>query len=214
MTPMSGVLDSGTCPEHVIPIVLGGAQAFDGGIQGGHGAGHILSGGISIKTAVDLATLVQESSEPPRVGPGAGGRDAAMVGMEGEATDRINGGLTEDDVWKRVGGNGEEAAVFLGAGRHPPPGAVGGSTKFSADGSVLVVWVAQQQENGVGPGVGIESAGLMPASVSAPRNSRTAFTPTFQVFQCLHWMAVRVPSLSITRSMPPSGLAPPRLLTL
>jgi len=26
----------------------------------------------------------------------------------------------------------------------------------------------------------------MPESVSAPRNSRTAFTPTFQVFQCLH----------------------------
>lgn len=75
------------------------------------------------------------------------------MGIKCEAADGINGGLAEDDVWQRAGRNGEEAEVFLAAGRQTPPTTVSGSTQFSTDGEVMV---SQKQENDIGPGVGIE----------------------------------------------------------
>ena len=47
------------CLEHVIPVVFRRAEAFDGGVQGGHGASHIVTGGIGIEAAIDRVTLVQ-----------------------------------------------------------------------------------------------------------------------------------------------------------
>ena len=65
----------GTGLEHVIPIVLRGAQTLDGRMEGDHGLGHSLAGRISIEAAVDRAALIQEVSQPARVWRGASGRE-------------------------------------------------------------------------------------------------------------------------------------------
>ena len=54
-----------------------------------------------------------------------------------------------------TGRNGEEAEVFLGAGGQATPRAGGGSAQFGAD---RQIFLSQQQENGIGSGVGIEGA--------------------------------------------------------
>ena len=77
--------------EHVVPIVLSGAEALDGGVQGDHGASHGVTRGVGIEAAVNLAALVQQRLQPSRVGPCAGGRETAAAGMEGKTTDGING---------------------------------------------------------------------------------------------------------------------------
>ena len=87
--------------EHVVPVVGRRAEAFDGRMQSDHGGGHGVAGGVGIEAAVDLASLVQQRREPARVGPGAGGREAAVVGMEGKATDGIDGRFAKDN---RAGG--------------------------------------------------------------------------------------------------------------
>jgi hypothetical protein len=47
-------------PEHVIPIVLGGTEALNGGVQRDHSLSHGVTDGVGIKPAVDLAALVQQ----------------------------------------------------------------------------------------------------------------------------------------------------------
>ena len=47
-------------PEDVVPIVLGGAKALDGGVQGDHGGSHGVAGGIGVEAAVNLTTLIQK----------------------------------------------------------------------------------------------------------------------------------------------------------
>jgi hypothetical protein len=143
--------------EHVVPVVLRRTEAFDGGVQSGHGASHIIPGGIGIEAAIELTTLVQQRLQPARVGPGPGRGEATVLRMKGEATDCIDGRLTEDDGWQRGAGNGEAAQVFLGAGRQAAPATLGGAAQFGPHGEVVF---SEQQENGVGPGVGIQSARL------------------------------------------------------
>ena len=67
------------------------AKALDGGMQGDHGASHGVTGGVRIEAAVNRVTLVQERAQPARVGAGAGGGEAPVSGMEGKATDGVNG---------------------------------------------------------------------------------------------------------------------------
>ena len=85
------------CFEHVVPVVGGRAKALDGGVQGDHGIGHLVASGIGIKATIDLSGLSQQGFEPSWVGPGAGGGEATGLGMEGKATEGINGGFTKDD---------------------------------------------------------------------------------------------------------------------
>jgi len=56
-----------------------------------------------------------------------------------------------------MGGNGEAAQVFLGAGCQAVPGLSGRATKLGADGEILFV---VQQEDGIGSGIGIVGAGV------------------------------------------------------
>ena len=126
------------CPEHVVPVVLRRTKAFDRGMPSDHCAGHVVAGGISIKAAVDLAALVQQRFEPTWVGAGAGGGEAMVLGMKGEATDCIDGRLTEnDDSWQRGGGNGEAAQVFLGAGCQAAPEMLGSAAQFGPHREVI-----------------------------------------------------------------------------
>src|SRR6059036_3678032 len=124
-------------------------------MQSGHRAGHVVTDGISVEAAVDLPTLVEQGAQPAWVGPGAGGGQATVLGMESKATDRIDGRLTENERWASFGGNGEEARVFLRADRQTTPTPLGGAAQLGTDRDVSL---SQEQENGVGPGVGVESA--------------------------------------------------------
>ena len=146
-------------PEHVVPVVVGRAKALDDGMQGDHGASHGVTGGVGIETTVNLATLIQQRPQPVRVGAGAGRGEAAGSGMEGQATDGIDGRFAKDHHMsadrygggQRLGGNGEAAQVFSGAGCQAVPRLSGRATKLGADGEILF---AAQQEDGVGPSIG------------------------------------------------------------
>ena len=148
--------DLRSCREHVVPVMSRRTEAFDGGVQSDHGASHVLASGIGVKTAVDLAALVQERCQPAWAGSGAGCREAPVLGVESKATERINGRLTKDESWASLGGKGEEAQVFLRAGGQAAPPPLSGSAQLSPDREVLF---SQQQENGVSSGIGIERAG-------------------------------------------------------
>ena len=66
-------------------------------MEGDQGLSHGISSGIGVKAAVDAKMLVDEGGEPSGIWPGASGGDAKMTGMEGRATDGINGRFAEDD---------------------------------------------------------------------------------------------------------------------
>ena len=83
--------------EHVVPIVGRRAETFDRRVQSDHGDGHVVAGRISIEATVDRAGLVQQGVEPKRIGPGAGGRKAATVRMQGKTTEGIDGRLAKDN---------------------------------------------------------------------------------------------------------------------
>ena len=89
MTEVSGLF----ALEHVVPVVGGRAETFDGRMQSDHGGGHVIAGEVGIEAAVDWASLFQQGLEPQRIGPGAGGRKAAAVGMQGKTTEGINSAL-------------------------------------------------------------------------------------------------------------------------
>ena len=56
-----------------------------------HGMGHGLTGGIGVKAAVDFQVLFKEWSQPSGIWPGAGGGEAAMLGMKCAATEGVDG---------------------------------------------------------------------------------------------------------------------------
>ena len=128
---------------------------MDGRMESDQGIGHGIACGVGIEAAVDLAALGEEGRQPAWVGSGAGGGEATVLGMEGEATEGIDGRLTEDEGGPRGGRNGEEAEVFLRAWSQAPPLLEGGAAQFGPDGPVFF---SQQQEDGVGSTVGIKSA--------------------------------------------------------
>src|SRR3982074_2648339 len=97
-------------------------------MQSAHGMGHGVSGGVGIKAAVEFVALIDERGQPAWVGPGAGGGDATEVGMEGKATDRIDGRLTEGDGLQRSSGDREVTWSYA------VPGAMGGSAKLGVEG--------------------------------------------------------------------------------
>ena len=159
----AGGLCSGA--EHVVPVVMGRAKALDGGMQADHGASHGVTGGVGIETTVNLATLSQQRPQPVRVGAGAGRGEAPVTGMESQATDGIDGRFAKDHPLsadrhgggQRLGGNGEGAQVFSGAGCQAVPRLLRGAAKLGADGEILF---AAQQEDGVGSGIGVEGPGV------------------------------------------------------
>ena len=107
-------------------------------MESDHGTSHGISGGVGIEAAVDLATLADKLREPERVLPGAGGRDATVLGMDGKAAEGVDGGLTEDDFFDLGGGDGEVAEVFSGAGHQAMPGLPTGSPKLGADRGIFL----------------------------------------------------------------------------
>ena len=130
---------------------------MDGRMEGDHGAGHGLPGGVGVKAAVELAALGQQRAKPAGVGPNTGGGEATVLGMEGEAADGVDGRLTQNDGRQGGGGNGEEAQVLLGTGGHSAPTVVSGPAEFGADRSVIL---SQQKEDGIGSGIGVEASSL------------------------------------------------------
>jgi hypothetical protein len=73
-------------------------------------------------------------------------------GVKGEATDGIDGGLTEDDPCERGQRNGEEAKVLLRAGSQATPPTISGGPQFSAH---RVVLLSKQHKDGIDFGVGV-----------------------------------------------------------
>ena len=105
----------------------GGAEALDGGMASDQGIGHGVACGIGIEATVDCAALGEQRRQPAWVGRGAGGGEASVLGMEGEATEGIYGRLTEDKGGLRSGRNGEEAEVFLRTWSQATPVQLGGA---------------------------------------------------------------------------------------
>ena len=121
------------------------------------GIGHIVAGRVGVKATVNFISFGDKGWKPNGIGPGAGGGEAAMDGMESKATDGVNSRLAEDDGWQRRIRDGKKAVVFAGTGSHAPPATGGGSAKLGANGEVLVV---PQEENGIVSRVGVKSARL------------------------------------------------------
>ena len=143
--------------QDIVPVVERRRLELDGGIKAHHGLSHGLAGGIEIEAAPEAAALLKESRHPSGVGPGAGGGQTAVLWVEHVTTDGIDGRFAEDDVGSREGGNGEEALVLLGTRGHAAPGNRTATAQFGPDG--LAGGVAEQEDN-IGPGVGIKVAGV------------------------------------------------------
>src|SRR5437867_1977864 len=154
MGPGAGL---GASLEHVVPVMLRRSQALDGWMERDHGFSHILAGGIGVKPAVDGLALLDEGSQPVWIGSGARGGDAAVLGVKGKAADGIDGRLDQDDGWQNARRDGEKPQVLLRARGQPAPGDSGGAAQF---GTHRVVFFSKEQENGIGPVVGVEGAGL------------------------------------------------------
>ncbi len=160
----------GSCLKNVVPVVARGPEALDGRMEGDHGAGHVLAGGIGVKATINEIALGDKGSQPARVGSSAGCRDAAVLGVEGKATDGVDGRLDEDDGWQRASGDGEEAEIFLRTWGQPVPGALGGAAQFGAHG---LVFFSKEQENGIGSGVGVETPDWIRGSIRAGGRARS-----------------------------------------
>ena len=106
-------LGLGSCLKNVVPVVVRGPEALDGRMEGDHGAGHVLAGGIGVKATINEIALGDQGCQPARVGSSAGCRDAAVLGVESPATDGVDGRLDEDAGGYRATGEGEEAEIFL-----------------------------------------------------------------------------------------------------
>ena len=148
--------------EHVVPVVGGRAKAFDAWVQSHHGVGHLVASGIGIKATIYLSRLIQQGLEPSWVGPGAGSGETTGLGMERKATEGINGGFTQDDWlageacgWERLRRNGKAAEILLRPGGQAMPRACDGAAQFRPH---RKLFFSEQQENGVGSGVGIQRA--------------------------------------------------------
>ena len=154
--------------EDVIPVVLGRTQALDFRIGGDHRCSHLITGGICVKAAVDGGRLGEKSRQPARIGPGSGCGDTAEARVESKAADGVDGRLDQNDVCPLDRGDREEAQIFLGARGQAMPGLGCGASQFSSDG---VVFLSKEQEDGIGPAVGIEVAGLSEGLGQSRRNA-------------------------------------------
>ena len=86
-----------------------------------HALGHGLTGGIGIKAAIDGQALGDERWQPRRVGSGTGGGEGAIGGMQGVATEGVDGRFAQDYGLRIRCADGEEAMVFAGARRQSAP---------------------------------------------------------------------------------------------
>ena len=77
--------------ENGVPVVAGGTEPLDGRKEGGHRVGRMVAGGIAVKATVDWESLFNQGGQPFGVWAGPCGGDAAMIGMEGTATDGVDG---------------------------------------------------------------------------------------------------------------------------
>lgn len=77
--------------------------------------------------------------------------------MESEATDGVDGGLTEDNAVERGQRDGEEAEVFLRTGCQTMPSTMSRPAQFGAD---RVILFSKEEEDGIGFVVGVKAAGL------------------------------------------------------
>lgn len=132
-------------------------QALDRGMEGHHGVSHALAGGVEIEAAPETAVLVKELGDPGGIGSGARGGETAVLGMEHVATEGVDGRFAEDDVGAREGRKGEEAEIFAGTGSQATPGHGTGAAQFGAD---RLAGDIAEEEDGVGPCVGVEVARL------------------------------------------------------
>jgi len=114
--------------ENVVPVVGGGAEAEDGGMQSDHPVGRRIAGFVGVEAAVDFVAAGNQCGEPGRIGSNAGGGEAEAIRMHLAVADRIDGGLAEDDLPGGRGAKPEEPPVFARAGRHPAPDARPGAT--------------------------------------------------------------------------------------
>jgi len=154
---MMGRGELGSRLKNVVPVEVRGAETLDGRMEGDHGVGHVLAAGIGVKATINEIVLGDKGSLPARVGSSAGSRDAAVLGVESQATDGVDGRLDEDEGGQRASGDGEEAEIFLRTWGWPVPRALGGAAQFGPD---RLVFFSKEQENRIGSGVGVESAGL------------------------------------------------------
>ena len=67
-------------------------------MEGDHRLSHVVTSGVRIEAAVDLAALRQQRRQPSWVGPSTGSGEAVVLGMQSKATDGVDGGLTENDL--------------------------------------------------------------------------------------------------------------------
>ena len=67
--------------KKVVPVVVRGPKALDGGMEGDHGVRHGLAGGVGVEATVNAIASGDEGSQPARVGSSAGSRDAAVLGV-------------------------------------------------------------------------------------------------------------------------------------
>ena len=139
--------------EEVVPVFFARAQALDGGVKLEHCLRHGLTGGVSIIAAVSLEAPVDQGAEPSWIGSGSHCGQTSILGMKCAATDGIDRRFAENHGLGLRGADGEEPQIFLRARRHPPPGTMGRSLKFSPDWMIVLI---QQQKDGIGSGVGID----------------------------------------------------------
>ena len=143
--------------EDVVPVVLVWGETFYPGVNCDHVAGHSLAGGIGVKAAVDLETLMDEPREPARIRSGAGRGYTQAMGMKFKAADCIDSGFAQNDGFCVGSGKREVAEVFLGTRRHATPAGSCYAAKFGAHG---FIFFSKQKENGIASVVGIKPVGF------------------------------------------------------
>ena len=52
----------GSCLKKVVPVVVRGPKALDGGMEGDHGVSHGLAGGVGVEATVNAIALGDEGS--------------------------------------------------------------------------------------------------------------------------------------------------------
>jgi hypothetical protein len=62
-------------------------------MEGDDGLGHGFAGGVEVEAAVKEVSLSHQDGQPSGVGAGAGGGEAQSSGMQGGATNGIDGGF-------------------------------------------------------------------------------------------------------------------------
>jgi hypothetical protein len=148
-------------------------------MEGDHRLSHVVTSGVRIEAAVDLAALRQQRRQPSWVGPSTGSGEAVVLGMQSKATDGVDGGLTENDlsVGRTSRREAEPAKVFARARGQAAPGTEGSSAEFGPNRGVWLCPVGgagggwQQQKNGIAVMISVEHAwkgSILPLRLSQP----------------------------------------------